>query len=81
MKVFVSVTLFAILVAAAPTPKTLSLLQATKREIGEVSTDYIFTDDPAAEAGVNQRKKRESGEVSTDYIFTDDPAENGNVGQ
>ncbi|KAK6216848.1 hypothetical protein QIS74_06962 [Colletotrichum tabaci] len=53
-----------------------------KREVGEVSTDYIFTDDPAAGGKVGQKmKKRESGEVSTDYIFTDDPAAGGKVGQ
>ncbi|CCF43986.1 hypothetical protein CH063_13531 [Colletotrichum higginsianum] len=80
MKLLLPVTILAVLAASAPTGDNISTSIA-KREVGEVSTDYIFTDDPAAGGKVGQKKKRESGEVSTDYIFTDDPAAGGKVGQ
>ncbi|KAL5929943.1 hypothetical protein ACKVWC_000001, partial [Pyricularia oryzae] len=52
-----------------------------RREGGEVSTNYIFTDNPAEGGKTTQKKKREGGEVSTNYIFTDDPAEGGKATQ
>ncbi|KAK2038257.1 hypothetical protein LZ31DRAFT_479227 [Colletotrichum somersetense] len=79
MKLLPTITFFAVLAVTAPTIRELSASVA-KREVGEVSTDFIFTDDPS-EGGKTGQKKREVGEVSTDFIFTDDPSEGGKTGQ
>ncbi|WDK09203.1 hypothetical protein CGRA01v4_00481 [Colletotrichum graminicola] len=80
MKLLSIITLFSVLAVTAPTARELSASQVEKREVGEVSTDYIFTDDPS-EGSKTGQKKREVGEVSTDYIFTDDPSDGSKTSQ
>ncbi|EFQ33033.1 uncharacterized protein GLRG_08177 [Colletotrichum graminicola M1.001] len=79
MKLLSIITLFSVLAVTAPTARELSA-SVEKREVGEVSTDYIFTDDPS-EGSKTGQKKREVGEVSTDYIFTDDPSDGSKTSQ
>ncbi|KAL5894779.1 hypothetical protein ACKVWM_000002 [Pyricularia oryzae] len=80
MKFIYFTALISVLAVAIPTGRGLTS-GLMRREGGEVSTNYIFTDNPAEGGKTTQKKKREGGEVSTNYIFTDDPAEGGKATQ
>ncbi|TDZ39617.1 hypothetical protein C8035_v005418 [Colletotrichum spinosum] len=64
MKLMTIIALAAGLVAAAPISESPNRL-VSKREKGELSTWYIFTDDPVEGGKVDHKKKREEGELST----------------